>query len=57
MEDNIFKMINMELMKKDYTQFDNIDKVLLVQDELRNYLLKRIVKNKCIKSSYLILLS
>lgn len=49
MEENVYKMINIELMKKGYSQCNNLEKVLLVQDELRNYLIQKIIKNNCIK--------
>ena len=49
MEENVYKMINIELMKKGYSQCNNLEKVLLVQNELRNYLIQKIIKNNCIK--------
>lgn len=49
MEENVCQMINIELMKKGYSQCNNLEKVLLVQDELRNYLIQKIIKNNCIK--------
>ena len=48
MEDNIFTMINNELMKKGYSQCNKEKKVLLVQEELKNYFIKKIIKKKYI---------
>lgn len=49
MEDNIFAMMNSELVKSGYNNCDDNEKILLVQDVLRSYLIKTIIrKNKIV---------